>query len=198
MENMHDLNDIEEMRKNWAEINSRLEVLERNTIAESRRICEGKIKTAKDTLAGTYRKFMILEFVMAIVMPFFTMFNKIIPCPSEGYRIVSAILFAAYFLSGAVMDAYLQNALNAIDLGTMSVRQVARRAYTLKRRHHIFMGVMLVSAFIVLGVFVYPFLDDYYLMGGAIIGGLLGGAIGLKEYFKMMSNYRDMISDYEE
>lgn len=196
MENQ--INDLDQLKEMWSDLNRRVERLENQTLEEGRKVASGKITTAREDLATRYKRFMIIGFVMGISFPLFLIMSPTDFFPDGTMKYVASALFFSYFITAAVMDSYLYNEVRSMDLAMMTVSQVIHKARTLKRRHHIFMIILIPFAVITLAVFAIPLLDDPFIIAGMITGGVVGLCIGLRQYFRMMRDYRDMMREYSE
>lgn len=196
MENQ--INDLDQLKEMWSDLNRRVERLENQTLEEGRKVASGKITTAREDLASRYKRFMIIGFVMGIFFPSFLIMSPTDFFPDGFMKYVASALFFSYFITAAIMDSYLYNEVRSMDLAMMTVSQVIHKARTLKRRHHIFMIILIPFAVITLAVFAIPLLDDSFIIAGMITGGVVGLCIGLRQYFRMMRDYRDMMREYSE
>lgn len=196
MENQ--INDLDQLKEMWSDLNRRVERLENQTLEEGRKVASGKITTAREDLATRYKRFMIIGFVMGVFFPLFLIVSPTDFFPDGTVKYVASALFFSYFITAAVMDSYLYNEVRSMDLAMMTVSQVIHKARTLKRRHHIFMIILIPFAVITLAVFAIPLLDDPFIIAGMITGGVVGLCIGLRQYFRMMRDYREMMREYSE
>lgn len=196
MENQ--INDLDQLKEMWSDLNRRVERLENQTLEEGRKVASGKITTAREDLATRYKRFMIIGFVMGVFFPLFLIMSPTDFFPDGTIKYVASALFFSYFITAAVMDSYLYNEVRSMDLAMMTVSQVIHKARTLKRRHHIFMIILIPFAVITLAVFAIPLLDDPFIIAGMITGGVVGLCIGLRQYFRMMRDYREMMREYSE
>lgn len=197
MDNINRINDLEEIKSMWKDVNRRLENLERQTVEESRRMDTRKIRTAKEDLARNYKRFMYIGAVFGVMFPVFLITADHL-YPSGTWKFISAGLFMIYFLTVAIMDGYLYNEVMGINLAEMTVKRVIERAKALKHRHHVFMMILIPMALVTIGVFCSQFLNDTFMMAGVCLGGLIGVLIGLKKYLQMMNDYREMMAQYSE
>lgn len=196
MENQ--INDLDQLKEMWSDLNRRVERLENQTLEEGRKVTSGKITTACEDLATRYKRFMIIGFVMGVFFPLFLIMSPTDFFPDGTIKYVASALFFSYFITAAIMDSYLYNEVRSMDLAMMTVSQVIHKARTLKRRHHIFMIILIPFAVITLAVFAIPLLDDPFIIAGMITGGVVGLCIGLRQYFRMMRDYREMMREYSE
>ena len=196
MENQ--INDLDQLKEMWSDLNRRVERLENQTIEEGRKVTSGKITTPREDLATRYKRFMIIGFVMGVFFPLFLKMSPTDFFPDGTMKYVASALFFSYFITAAVMDSYLYNEVRSMDLAMMTVSQVIHKVRTLKRRRHIFMIILIPFAVITLAVFAIPLLDDPFIIAGMITGGVVGLCIGLRQYFRMMRDYREMMREYSE
>lgn len=177
----------EEMKLAWKETSDCLDKckMENNELREM--ILNGKRKTSLEQLASRYKRFSIIGIIMAIVSVFFYMqvFN-------EEVRIITKILMTVYFSTCFVMDYWLYRGVSSIDCQTMSVSEVSSMALYYKKKHLQFMMVLIPFAIVVLGFMFYSFIDDEFILYAAICGAILGLAIGLKEFFQFMNDYKTL------
>ena len=192
---MEDINneDLTQLKTMWSELNERLSRLEAATMEDGIRVTNEKIRTAKEDLSSTYKKFSWIAFVCAIVFPI-TYGNPhgIISYPSLDYHIWVAIGSFLYFIMAGVMDTYLCSAVKDMNLATMSVTEVRLQAISLKRLHHIFQLILIPLAIGMLVLMMYPIVAEVWL--GALLGGIIGVAIGIRWYLRMMADYKEMIN----
>lgn len=198
MENQTQINDLDRLKEMWSDLNRRIERLENQTIQEGIKVTSGKIKTACEDLASRYKRFMIIGFLMGIAFPVYLITSPSDFFPDDLMKYVSAALFFLYFITAAVMDSYLYNEVKSMDLSMMTVHQVIHKARTLKRRHHIFMIILIPFAVVTFAIFAIPFLNEPVIITGMITGGVVGLCIGLRQYFRMMRDYREMMRQYAE
>lgn len=198
MENQTQIKDLDQLKSMWLDLNRRVERLENQTLEDGRKAISGKITTAREDLAARYKRFMAVAFIMGLFFPIFLITSPAGPFPEGTIKYVSAALFFSYFITAGIMDAYLYNEVKGIDLAVMTVNQVIRRARTLKRRHHIFMIILIPFAVVCLTVFVIPLINEPFIISGMIAGGIAGLAIGLRQYFRMMRDYREMMEQYSD
>ncbi len=189
-------NDIDQIKEMWNNINRRLDRLESQTVEIGRRVTSEKAHSAKNDLARKYKTFMIIGFIAGVTFPCWMLFSSTGIYPDSPLRYLSAALFFIYFMTAAVMDAYLYNEVRSINLAHMPIDQLIVKARELKKKHHIFMIILILLAIVTLGMFAYPLVNEPAVLAGMIIGGAFGLAIGLRKYFQMMGDYREMMDQY--
>lgn len=191
IENSDNLNELKEM---WNELNNRLSRLEEATIEEGRRVSRENIRSAQEDLAMTYKRFTIIGFTMAAIMPImFGVPDSIFNYPTMTYRVIVSLSMCAYFLTCALMDFYLFRRVNDMDLAVMPVSVIRETALRLKKKHHIFMMILIPIAICVLFLMTYPIISEIWI--AVLVGAVVGLAIGLSMYFKMMNDYKQILAE---
>lgn len=185
--------NIKEIKEMWEEINKRLARLEEATLNEGRRVSEKNIRSAQQNLEATYKRFSVVGFISAVVFPIIFGVPTLFDYPSRIYQLIVSLSMCAYFLTAAIMDLYLYHKVGDMDLAEMPVSTIRQTAIRLKKRHHIFMMILIPTAIVVLGLMVYPIIEQTWI--GLVIGGVLGLAFGLRFYFKIMGDYKRIISE---
>ena len=172
--------DIDELQDKWCEMNSRLSKLEN---AYTKDII-GKKKTAQEKLVSQYRVFSIISalFIIISLISWWRLFGAAI-----------GVIFAVYFLMTLTMDLTLMKKVAAIDMSGMPVTEVARRAIDCRRLHHIFQIILIPIAVLILGYLCYTNTVNEYFIWGCVAGAAIGIIIGLRIYFRMMSDYKKII-----
>lgn len=192
-----ELNELKEIREMWAELNQRLTHLEEETVNEGKRVSSQKIKSAQENLAAYYRRFSRAAFMCAVVFPIvYGIPHGVIEYPSLLYHLIVAGACLIFFLSGGIMDLYLYNGVMDINLVNMPVSEVRRSAIGLKKMHHIFQMILIPLAIVTLGIMMYPILYQVWI--GAVFGAVVGLAIGINAYRKMMRDYKELIHGEDE
>ena len=186
--------DILEIKALWEQLNERMERLELTTVEESRRVAEMRIKSAQEDLIRRYRRFSIIACIFAVVTPivYGNPYQSLFHYPSKLYSIIVGASMFIYFAVCGVMDFYLSNAVKDINLAKMPVIEVRRQAINLKRLHHIFQIILIPMAIALLILISYPIMAQVWI--GVIFGAIVGLAIGINAYMKMMADYKEMIN----
>lgn len=127
----------------------------------------------------------------AIIMCFFSLgFMRFDIFPAEG-RLLLTISLCLYFAVCSIMDYWLYIKTSSIDVFSMKVGEVATIARLCRRRHHQFMLALIPYAAYILGLFIcFPLKHGDSVWIGAVAGGIVGGAIGIRKYLEMMRDYR--------
>ena len=175
--------DLEEMKQQLNNLNRRMDSLENRNSDLIKRIESGRITSAQQRLVKQYRLFSIVGMMMALVI--FVFYKEWLTLPTRTCATL-------YFLTAAIMDTYLWTGIRKIDYNTMGVEQVARKAILYKKRHHIFMGILIAMCIPLITTFFFEMGTNEYIVYGMIAGAVIGVAIGIKTYLNIMSNYRDL------
>lgn len=173
--------NIDELQRKWAEMNSRLTALENNR--EQKKI--KNMKTAQEKLAAQYRHFAIAG-LLCQLSAFITI--------SHVANLWLALAFAVFFLTAAGMDWWLCRKVSAINVTTMTVSEVAAAARHCRRAHHRCQLVLIPWACILIGLLCYARTDNVFFLWGCATGATIGLCIGLKVYFNMMRQYKNMMA----
>lgn len=149
----------------------------------------GRRRTALQSLALRYRRFSNLGLLLTVWSAFIA-FSGLFP---EHSRVLIAVTSAIYFSTCSVMDRWLYRGVSGIDCGTMSVGEVAGLAVFYRKRHLQFIAVLLPMAAAMIGLMVYFSTRNIYFIGGVVTGVVVGLAIGLRQLFDFLGDYRDVI-----
>ncbi len=86
-----------------------------------------------------------------------------------------------------------------INVGSMSIEEISRRAREIKRFHLRAEVIMTIMGIIVLTLFFWMLsIGDRWLMIGGMIGGVIGLAIAIPMFFRYLADYRAMIYPYDD
>lgn len=180
---------MENLRKDWQDANVSLN--RESRIYDS--IINGKRKTALDNLAERYRRFSIIGITL-IMLSFTWIFNPNMFPGNHSLRIAVGVSFAIYALIGSVMDRWLYQGIKSIDVVTMPVSEVIRKALFYRKRHLQFIAVLLPIVLALIGVMAWS-MDNLYFRLGILVGFIAGTAIGLHHLFAFLADYRAIISE---
>lgn len=186
----------DELKNMWKDMNRRLERLETQIEDEGRLVSRKDMRTTQQTLAGRYKRFMVLGACMAIVFPLMILQPRFMDVKDMTWHIVAAILFFIYYVTASFFDGYLRDGVVSINLASTPTDIVAREMRRLKKIHHRSMMILFPMAVVVLGYFIYPFLHQEFVLLGVAVGGTVGLLLGLRVYFKMMAEYRELMQEY--
>lgn len=173
----------EDMENRWNELDFRLNNLDNDKQKTIDMLKKNKLKSAQQELADQYRRFSVIAPLLGVT---------VVLSGSRVFGIWTLLFFAAYFLIAGAMDSYLCRGIKSIDVNTMGVEEVAVKARKYKRIHH-YCQVVLISMCIPILITMFDAYPGVYYRWGMVAGAIVGLAIGLSLYFKMMRNYRDMI-----
>lgn len=178
--------DIDEMRKTWMEMGKTLGM---QTVADSNPKDLDRKKTALDRLRERYLTFSAISFVMMFAT--FMVFSRGIFEVSH-LRFWLGVSFAVYFLTASCMDFWLWNGIGTIDPLRMSVSEVTDKSLFYRKRHLQFMTILIPMVIALLGFTGYVFSFETYFVGGMILGVILGTIIGVCQFRRFMSEYREL------
>lgn len=171
------------LKQTWQD--TRFRQPDRNHIDE---ILEGKRSTALQNLARRYRRFSLI--CGACIITSLSFLNiRFIP---EADRLLLSGAFALYFFIASMMDLWLSNGITKIDCLRMSVSDVARKAFFYRKRHFIFMAILIPMAIMLFTLTARTLTDDMLILACMGIGALTGLALGIREFCQFMADYRDI------
>lgn len=186
-----ELNDYKELWRASERRNAELEAENREMMS---RIKRGEVTTSIDRLARYYRKFMWCGVSLLLMVMMF-------PILKRGGMITSVLwpmIFAsAEAIMGIAVDGYLYREIRSWNMNKLGVVELSSQAARCRRIHLIAQGVMLVMAIGFVVSFGFAMTDPFFV-GGMVVGGLIGGAIGLSSWLKMMRIYKDLINDGQD
>ena len=178
--------NLDNIRKTWADMGQSLDAPAINNTQIDRL---NNMKTALDRLRDKYNTFSIIALMMTFVS--WMIFSKS-TFAERPWNLWLGIAYASYFLICFVMDHWLYCGIKSINPLTMSISQVAQKAVFYKKRH-----LQFVAVFIPLGVTLIIFTGwvcsaDPYFLDGMISGAIIGLAIGIIQFRRFMSCYREL------
>lgn len=181
---------IDELKAEWNRTSLRVEELEKDNAQLANELHRTKLLPSQTRLASSYRGMMIAGWALVIGGPFFffCLFSHFWPAPV----VVPLIFWEVLFLIGATGDTWLYRNACGIDLGKMTVEEVAARAYKGRKVHLILQAVMIPIAVAFLW---YLYLDapaDGRI--GMLIGGAIGVSFGFCEWLRIMRSYKALIA----
>ena len=188
--------DLDSLKSAWNDMDTRLGRLESITVEAGRNAVSGRIRTAGGELARSYKRFMIVGLLMAVAFPMYLLCAELPSATSMADRVICAVTFALYFATAACMDAWLLQGVRSINPALMSVSEIIGKARKLKHMHHVFMCILLPFAIVCVVLMIYLLVDNIYMLAGIAVGGIVGLAVGLSLYFRMMREYREIMCDY--
>lgn len=180
---------MDNLKKDWqnADVSIPRGSNEYNTIINGRR------KTALDRLADRYKRFSMVG-VALILLSISWCFNEHIFPGNTLFRIIIAVSFALYALAASIMDRWLYLGILSIDVATMPVAEVIRKALFYRKRHLQFIAVLLPWVTVVISAIAWNDSNLYFRLG-IIVGVIAGMAIGIIQLMNFLSDYRDITSE---
>ena len=180
---------MDNLRKDWQNANVSLS---RGSDAYDS-IINGKRRTALENLAERYRRFSNLALVL-ILMSFTWIFNPSMFPDNRSLGIAVGVSFAVYALIASIMDRWLYQGIRSIDVVSMSVSEVIRKALFYRKRHLQFIAILLPIVLAIIGVMAWS-MDNLYFRLGIVVGFIAGTAIGLRQLFAFLADYRTITSE---
>ncbi|MDE5585216.1 MAG: hypothetical protein K2I92_02610 [Muribaculaceae bacterium] len=180
---------MDNLRKDWQDANVSLS-REHNAYDS---IINGKRRTALENLAERYRRFSNIALVL-ILMSFTWIFNPSMFPDNRSIGIAVGVSFAVYALIASIMDRWLYQGIRSIDVVSMSVSEVIRKALFYRKRHLQFIAILLPIVLAIIGVMAWS-MDNLYFRLGIVVGFIAGTAIGLRQLFAFLADYRTITSE---
>lgn len=187
MKRENEINDLEEMKAMWNDLDQRVRALEENSAAKSCISGYNKIRTAREKLIAKYRSFTFLSLLMIVYFPLL-FWN--LPVSAESYRIPVIIYCTLFFLFEASVDTFLMLRIKSLDVYNSTVSEIARKSAQCWKIHKmaVIAGIPLAA-----GAFILIFLlmnANLYALLGMITGGLVGLALAIRHLRRIMHYYR--------
>ena len=179
----------EEMKKNWQDTNVSIQ----GNRGSYDTIISGKRKTALQNLAERYKRFSIMGIVLIMLSASYCFNPNIFPGDFR-WRIFMGVAFGIYALIASLMDLWLYNGIQSIDVVKMPVTEVIRKALFYKKRHLQFIAVLLPIVLGIIGAIAWKS-DNIYFRLGILFGFIGGSAIGVFQLLNFLSDYRAIISE---
>lgn len=176
---------MEELRNCWCEARFRHDP---NVNPDNRR------RTALAALADHYRRFSNIALILALCMPLWMWEIFRYGNGMNLWLSMGIVLFGmSYMLTVCVMDRWLSRGVSGIDVASMPVAEVCRLAMYYRRKHFQFMVILLPLAvgFILALGWLLSF--DMWIILGMACGALAGLSVGVMQFRKFMSEYRDVM-----
>lgn len=173
----------ENMKRSWQE--TRFYRPDRAVMEE---VMNGRRLTALESLGRRYRCFSIVSSMMVCCSLLFSLgeFPFI-----HGLPLTLAFCF--YFLVCSTMDFWLYMGVRSIDIQEMTVAEVAGKAMFYRKRHLQFMAILIPMAAALLTFLIWTVTEDAYMIVGIASGGLIGLALGIRQFMRFMADYRTLV-----
>lgn len=157
------------------------------------RIINGKRRTALENLADRYRRFSNMALAL-ILLSFSWVLNPNMFPDNYRLRIAVGVAFAIFALVASIMDRWLYQGIRGIDVLAMPVSEVIHKALFYRKRHLQFIAILLPSVLAIIGFIAWS-MDNFYFRLGILIGFITGTALGLRQLFAFLADYRTITSD---
>lgn len=181
------MDNIEEMKNMWLELNDRITSLEEENRRLARQVINSNYKTAREKLIRKYSAFMFISLLMIVYIILLIVHN---PLCVEKYKIPTLIYWCFFFLFEFLFDYYLREKIKAINIYHSSLEEIASLASRNWKLHKIAIAIGLplaIGACVLFGLL----LDaNSFIIYGMVAGGLVGLIIGLYQLLKFQKFYR--------
>lgn len=181
------MNELDDMKSMWNDLNKRLERLEEENRELAKEIMANKFLSVTERLASKYRKFMVLQIIWAVIMPAYILANHYVV---EQYRWPTAVVFCVFFLLAFGVDFYLLGNIKKMDIYNSPVTEISRLAALNWKIHKLWIIFMLPFAFAAVLLLALALNANIYTLTGMACGVVLGVAIGTYQLLKFRSGYR--------
>lgn len=181
------MENIEDFKMMWQELNQRISSLENDNKKLIRQIRESNYKSTQEKLVRKYWCFIGIEIIMIVFMSFFFLYN---PLLIEKYRIPALIYWIVFFIIEALFDLYLLFQIKGIDIYTSPIKEVAARSAANWKLHKIGIVTGLPLAFGAILLFALAVDANQFTILGMIFGGVIGFIIGIYQLIKFKNYYK--------
>ena len=181
------MEDIEDMKALWIELNNRLNSLEEENRRLAKKVTSNKYKNVQEKLIKKYCIFIAVSCVMMIYCFCLIYLNPFIV---EKYKLLTTVYMMCFFAIAAGVDSYLLFQVRDMDFYNSNVREITKMAAKNWKIHKIFLifGLPLAIGACVLMALA---LDaDPFVYLGMIVGGIVGFIIGLRQLMKFRDYYK--------
>lgn len=181
------MEDIEDFKIMWQELNQRISYLENDNKNLIRQIRETNYRNTQEKLVRKYCMFIGVEVIMIFFMSIFFLYN---PLLIEKYRIPALIYWIVFFIFEALFDLFLLFRIKDIDIYSSTIKEVAARSASNWKLHKIGIGIGLPLAFGAIFLFALAVDANQYTILGMILGGIIGFIIGIYQLIKFKDYYK--------
>ena len=186
------MEDINDMKKMWSELNNRLNRLEEENLKLAQEIMLNKLKSSQEKLVSRYKTFIILGLIMAILFPLMILKNPLI---ENKYRLITTIYWFIFFVSEILLDYYLMFRIKEINVNNSTIKQISHQALQTWKIHKTGILIGLPVAFGALYLFALCFNANQYTIMGMLLGIIIGGLIGFRELRRFHAYYKILYSE---
>lgn len=188
------MEELEQLKSRWKELNRRVEVLEKENRDKARIIIDMRCKTSRDRLLSYYRRFIAMALLCVVMFPLLFLRSGVL---NDGWALPTVIYFDIYFIICACMDLWLYHKVSALDVYRDSLSTISRNAMSVRKRHQLFVLILIPMAIVGILLLVLGIGESEAILPGLVLGGIVGCFIGISKYRKMMRSYRDLESNFE-
>ena len=181
------MDNLEDMKLMWQELNNRVSHLEEENKVLMQRVMRSDYKTAQEKLVAKYWMFIIWATFMIILMTCFLLLN---PFVNETYRIATVIYWDVFFMIEIILDGYLLARIKKLDIYNTPVKEVAKTAAHNWKMHKIGLVVGLPLAFGAIILYALALNANKFTIFGMCVGGCIGALIGTRQLIKFKNYYK--------
>ena len=186
------MDNIEEMKQMWIELNERLTCLEKENKKMAQTVKMNSYKSNREKLVAKYKKFIFLESLFMIFIISLLLRN---PMANEKILLPAIIYVVCFALFEIFVDFYLMIRLKRMDIYTSTVKEISNYSTRCWKIHKIaiFIGLPIaLGGVILIGIALNA---NSFMIAGMICGGIVGLLIGLKQLREFISCYRELRLD---
>lgn len=183
------MDQFENMKSLWADLNTRINALEAENRNLARKIMNDKYRSARDKLIKKYYGFISIELIMIIFMSNFFIFN---PHINEKYRFASFVYWMIFFLIEVILDSILLYRIKKVNIYTSSIKDISKQAASNWKIHKLAIVVGLPLAFGAIVLFALALNANEFIVYGMIIGVFIGALIGIQQLVKFKGYYKQL------
>lgn len=192
-----DLNNLDDMKRQWQDANAPLDSMTDETLRLGRRALLRR-GSAQEKLAAQYRRMIVLAAV-ALLMWITMVFAGDIVLPQWRVAVVAGA--ALFFITAGGIDLYLLCAVRRIDIASWPVNDVAVEGRRLLRCHKLSVLLLLPMALALITLFVFT-LDATgderrWLLYGITVGAVIGLSVGVVILLRFLRLYRSLSDDFD-
>ncbi len=187
--------DFNEFKANWQA--SKIDVNDNQQA--SRQVFDmlrrGRCKTSVERLANYYKRFMVMSAAMLLMSYWFfgRLFSDVIIEPWQQATL--AALWVAIMAVAGAADGYLYFRLSRLNVGAMTVVEVAGEASRCRRIHLLSQLVLMPLAIAFFCIMVMAVRQNEAMLLGVCLGGVFGLCVGLRIWLRIMRLYKSLIED---
>lgn len=178
--------DIEEIRQRISSLEEKVSGVK--GVSESDELIILRLRltrsaTALERLVSQYKRLAVISFILSVT---YILLNV----PFDDIWLNIAL--GGFFVICGGMDLYLYLGMKSIDVATMGVLEVARRALFYRRKHHQFQIILIPLGACLLFFLGWHVRDNHGMLVGMVCGIIIGAAVGINIYCRIMRDYKTL------